>query len=133
MGWARAASFSALLVAVWFGINPPSAFIAKTVAFAFGLAASSFFPTLLLGIFSRRVNRAGGIAGMLSGISFTLSYIVYFQFLGGESTSYLWGITPEGIGFLGMLINFGVSFIVSALTDPPPDDVVAMVDAIHRV
>ena len=133
VGWARAASFSALLVAVWFGINPPSAFIAKTVAFAFGLAASSFFPTLLLGIFSRRVNRAGGIAGMLSGISFTLSYIVYFQFLGGQSTSYLWGITPEGIGFLGMLINFGVSFIASALTAPPPDDVVAMVDAIHRV
>jgi cation/acetate symporter len=133
VGWARMASFSALLVAVWFGINPPSAFIAKTVAFAFGLAASSFFPTLLLGIFSRRVNRAGGIAGMLCGISFTLGYIIYFQFLGGEPEAYLWGITPEGIGCFGMLINFAVSCMVSALTRPPPEEVVAMVDAIHRV
>ena len=129
--YARLASFVALAVAAYFGINPPSAFIAKTVAFAFGLAASSFFPTLLMGIFSTRVNRAGGIAGMISGIAFTSGYIVYFQFLGGTSDQLLLGITPEGIGFVGMLINFAVSFAVSAITAKTPEHVKEMVDSIH--
>lgn len=129
--YARFASFAALLVAAYFGINPPSAFIAKTVAFAFGLAASSFFPTLLIGIFSKRMNREGAIAGMLCGISFTIGYIVYFQFLGGHKEQYFLGITPEGIGFIGMLINFGVSFMVSAFTTPPPLEVQKMVESIH--
>ena len=110
--WARIASLVALLIATYFGINPPSAFIAKTVAFAFGLAASSFFPTLLLGIFSKRMNKEGAIAGMIAGIGFTFSYIVYFQFMGGTPDQYLFGITPEGIGFIGMLINFLVSLLV---------------------
>ena len=131
VAYARMASFAALAVAAYFGINPPSAFIAKTVAFAFGLAASSFFPTLLMGIFSSRVNRAGGIAGMIAGISFTSAYIVYFQFLGGTSDEYFLGITPEGIGFIGMLINFAVTGIVSALTPRPPEFVREMVDNIH--
>ncbi|MGJ8652633.1 MAG: sodium:solute symporter family protein [Opitutaceae bacterium] len=129
--YARFASFAALLVAAYFGINPPSAFIAKTVAFAFGLAASSFFPTLLIGIFSKRMNREGAISGMLCGISFTIGYIVYFQFLGGHKEQYFLGITPEGIGFIGMLINFGVSFMVSAFTLPPPPEVQKMVESIH--
>lgn len=129
--YARIASFGALAVAAYFGINPPSAFIAKTVAFAFGLAASSFFPTLLMGIFSTRVNRAGGIAGMICGIAFTSSYIVYFQFLGGTSDQLLFGITPEGIGFVGMLINFVVSYAVSAFTAPTPEHVKDMVENIH--
>lgn len=132
VNYARAASFVALAVAAYFGINPPSAFIAKTVAFAFGLAASSFFPTLLIGIFSRRVNKQGAVAGMLCGIVFTISYIIYFQFLGGTPSQYLFGITPEGIGFVGMLINFAVTFIVSALTPPPPLEIVQMVESIHR-
>ncbi|MGB0414668.1 MAG: sodium:solute symporter family protein [Coraliomargarita sp.] len=129
--YARFASFVALAVAVYFGINPPSEFIAKTVAFAFGLAASSFFPTLVMGIFSKRMNRAGAIAGMLSGILFTFGYITYFQFLGGTPDQYLLGITPEGIGFVGMLINFVVSFVVSAFTPAPPEHVVEMVESIH--
>ncbi|MGB0371283.1 MAG: sodium:solute symporter family protein [Opitutales bacterium] len=131
INYARAASFVALAVAAYFGINPPSAFIAKTVAFAFGLAASSFFPTLLMGIFSVRINRAGGIAGMICGIAFTLSYIIYFQFLGGKAEQYLLGITPEGIGTIGMLINFAVTFVVSKFTAPPPEHVQEMVESIH--
>ena len=129
--YARVASFVALAVAAYFGINPPSAFIAKTVAFAFGLAASSFFPTLLIGIFSKRMNREGAIAGMLSGITFTMGYIIYFQFLGGKTEHYLFGITPEGIGFVGMLINFAVAFAVSKFTPAPPLDVQEMVERIH--
>ena len=125
--WARGASLGSLLVAVYFGINPPSDFVAKTVAFAFGLAASSFFPTLLVGIFSKRVNRAGGVSGMIAGIIFTLSYIIYFQFLGGSPDQYLLGISPEGIGFVGMLINFAVTGIVTFLTPPPPQEVQDMV------
>jgi cation/acetate symporter len=131
VGYARAASFVALLVAAYFGINPPSTFIAKTVAFAFGLAASSFFPTLLIGIFSKRMNREGAIAGMLSGITFTMGYIIYFQFLGGTSDQYFLGITPEGIGFVGMLINFAVAYAVSAFTPEPPQEVKDMVERIH--
>ncbi len=129
--WARGASFFALLIGVYFGINPPSDFVAKTVAFAFGLAASSFFPTLLLGIFSKRVNRAGGISGMIAGILFTLSYIVYFQFLGGTKEQYLFGISPEGIGTIGMLINFIVTGIVTVLTPAPPQEVQDMVAEIR--
>ena len=131
VNYARFASFIALAVAAYFGINPPSAFIAKTVAFAFGLAASSFFPTLLMGIFSKRVNREGGIAGMFCGIAFTSGYIIYFQFLGGKAEHLFFGITPEGIGFVGMFINFAVTFIVSAFTPRPPTDVQEMVENIH--
>lgn len=131
VNYARMASFVALLVAAYFGINPPSAFIAKTVAFAFGLAASSFFPTLLMGIFSSRMNRAGGISGMIAGIVFTSGYIVYFQFLGGTNEQLLLGITPEGIGFVGMLINFIVAGAVCVCTKRPPEAVREMVDAIH--
>ena len=103
------------------GINPPSSFVAKTVAFAFGLAASSFFPTLIMGIFSKRINKQGAIAGMICGIGFTLSYIVHFQFL-TESKDYWLGISPEGIGFLGMFINFIVAFVVSSMTPPHPNE-----------
>lgn len=131
VNYARFASFMALVVATYFGVNPPSAFIAQTVAFAFGLAASSFFPTLLIGIFSIRMNREGAMAGMLTGITFTIGYILYFQFLGGTKEQFFLGIEPEGIGFVGMLINLGVSFAVSAFTPPPPQDVQDMVASIH--
>ena len=131
VAWARVASFVSLVVAAYFGIYPPSAFIAKTVAFAFGLAASSFFPTLLIGIFSKSMSREGAIAGMVSGIGFTLSYIIYFQFLGGDPADHLLGISPEGIGTIGMLINFAVSFTVNAFSPAPPPEVQQMVEEIH--
>jgi cation/acetate symporter len=130
MRYARLASLGAVLVAAYFGINPPSSFVAKTVAFAFGLAASSFFPTLIMGIFSKKVNKEGAIAGMITGIGFTLSYIVYFQFL-TQSKEYWFGISPEGIGFVGMLINFSVAFVVSRVTPPPPQEVQDMVEKIR--
>ena len=130
MRYARFASLGALLIAAYFGINPPSSFVAKTVAFAFGLAASSFFPTLIMGIFSKKVNKHGAIAGMITGIGFTSGYIVYFQFL-TDSKEYWFGISPEGIGFVGMLINFSVAFVVSYLTPPPPREVQDMVENIR--
>ena len=131
VNYARGASFVALAVAAYFGINPPSTFIAQTVAFAFGLAASSFFPTLLLGIFSKRMNKLGAISGMLAGMVFTCSYIIYFQFLGGTKEQMLFGISSEGIGFVGMLINFAVAFLVRPFGDDPPKEVQEMVDQIH--
>ena len=131
MRWARIASAIALVVAIYFGINPPSAFIAKTVAFAFGLAASSFFPTLLMGIFSKRIGNVAAMSGMIVGITFTMAYIIYFQFLGGTADQYWMGITPEGIGFIGMLLNFGVTLSLSRLTPPPPEEVQEMVESIH--
>ena len=128
--YARIASFGAIAIAADFGINPPSSFVAKTVAFAFGLAASSFFPTLIMGIFSKRMNKEGAIAGMVCGIGFTLSYIIYFQFI-TESKEFWFGISPEGIGFFGMGINFLVAFIVSSLTPPPPREIQEMVEEIR--
>jgi cation/acetate symporter len=130
MRYARIASFGALAVAAYFGINPPSSFVAKTVAFAFGLAASSFFPTLIMGIFSKKINKEGAIAGMICGIGFTMSYIIYFQFL-SDSKDYWFGISPEGIGFVGMFINFIIAFAVSSRTAPPPSEVQEMVESIR--
>jgi len=127
---ARIASFSFLAIAAYFGINPPSEFVAKTVAFAFGLAASSFFPTILMGIFSKRITREGAIAGMIAGIGLTLGYIVYFQFM-VDHKDYILGISPEGIGFVGMLVNFGVATAVSMVTPPPPQEIVEMVESIR--
>ena len=131
MRYARFASLGALIVAAYFGINPPAAFVAKTVAFAFGMAASSFFPTLLMGIFFKRVNREGSIAGMISGITFTLAYIIYFQFMGGTKDQYILGISPEGIGAVGMVINFAVTLVVSMVTPAPPQEVQDMVESIR--
>jgi len=128
--YARMASFGALVIAAYFGINPPSSFVAKTVAFAFGLAASSFFPTLIMGIFSKKINKQGAIAGMISGIGFTLGYIIYFQFI-TESKDYWFGISPEGIGFIGMFINFMVAFTISSITPPPPKEIQNMVEDIR--
>ena len=127
---ARIAAAVAVLVAGYFGINPPG-FVAQVVAFAFGLAASSFFPAIVLGIFWKRCNREGAISGMVVGLLFTLSYIVYFKFLGGTSDQLWMGISPEGIGTLGMMLNFIVSISVSLVTPPPPADVLAMVEDIR--
>ena len=118
----------AVTVAGYFGINPPG-FVAQVVALAFGLAASSFFPILVLGIFSKRVNRQGAIAGMVAGIGFTMFYIVQTKFLGIKP--WLWDITPEGIGAVGMVINFAVTFLVSAMTPPPPQEIQDLVESVR--
>lgn len=131
---ARCAAGCAVVIAGYFGINPPG-FVAQVVAFAFGLAASSFFPVIILGIFSKRMNREGAISGMVVGIVFTAAYIIYFKFVNpAANTKENWwfGISPEGIGTLGMLFNFAVAFIVSALTPKPPKDVVEMIESIRK-
>ena len=127
--WARVSAAVAIIIAGLFGIYPPG-FVAEVVAFAFGLAAASFFPIILLGIFSTRMNREAAIAGMLSGLIFTASYIIFFKFIAPEfnTAEYWWlGVSPEGIGTLGMILNFLVSFIVMQMTPPPPQEVQDMV------
>ena len=130
---ARLAAAVAVCIAGLFGIYPP-AFVAQVVAFAFGLAAASLFPALLLGIFSTSVNREGAIAGMLSGLTFTFAYIVYFKFAMPQLNSaehWLWGVSPEGIGALGMLLNFAIAILISRVTAPPPADVQALIETIR--
>ena len=132
--YSRLATAFAIGVAGLFGIYPP-AFVAQVVAFAFGLAASTLFPVLLLGIFSKRLNKEGAIAGMLVGLVFTSSYIIYFKFMAPElNTPDNWflSISPEGIGFVGMILNVVVALIVSSLTAPPPKEVGEMVERIRR-
>lgn len=127
---ARLAAVAAILLSGWFGIHPP-AFVAQTVAFAFGLAAATLFPAIVLGIFSKRVNQPGAVAGMLAGLAFTLGYIVYFNFMAPELNRpehWLLGISPTGIGALGALLNAGVAVVVSRVTAPPPVAVQEMVD-----
>ena len=109
-------------------------FVAQVVAFAFGLAASSFFPAIILGIFDKRMNREGAIAGMITGIIFTTSYIIYFKpALGGPGTpdGYWFGISPEGIGTLGMLINLVVSVVVSRMTNETPKEIQELTESIR--
>lgn len=130
---ARVAAAFAVVIAGYFGINPPG-FVAEVVAFAFGLAAASFFPVIIMGIFSTRMNKEGAISGMISGLVFTLAYITYFKFIAPESNSmehWLFGISPEGIGTIGMVINFVVCYVVSKLTPPPPADVQEMIQDIR--
>jgi cation/acetate symporter len=126
--YARYAAGAAVVVAGIVGIYPPG-FVAQVVAFAFGLAASSFFPILVLGVFSKRANGKGAIAGMVTGLTFTASYIIYFSYVPGASPDdWLWGISPMGIGSIGMLLNFAVTIAVSALTPAPSAEVQALVD-----
>ncbi|MGB7059000.1 MAG: hypothetical protein WBD58_14950, partial [Geitlerinemataceae cyanobacterium] len=115
----------ALAVAGYFGINPPG-FVAQVVAFAFGLAAASFFPTIVLGIFDARTNREGAISGMVVGLVFTTAYIIGIKFYGMEP--WLWGISAEGIGTVGMVLNCIVTWGVSRLTPPPPEEIRQMVE-----
>ncbi len=117
-----------VILAAPFGINPP-AFIAQLVAFAFGLAASTFFPTLLLGIFDRRMNMQGAVAGMVVGLVFTATYIIGTKYLGWPN--FILGITAEGIGTVGMLLNFLVAYLVSRATPPPPAEIQKLVDEIR--
>jgi cation/acetate symporter len=136
----RIAAAVAIFVAGYLGFDPPG-WVAQVVAFAFGLAAASLFPVILLGIFFKRVNREGAIAGMLTGLIFTYGYIEYFKGLflkwagspWGQNTAehWLFGISPEGIGVIGMCLNFIVALTVSHLTAAPPDRIQHMVEQIR--
>ena len=131
--YARMAAIFAVIVAGYFGVNPPG-FVAEVVAFAFGLAAASFFPVIIMGIFSKRMNKEGAIAGMIIGLIFTLGYLIYFKFMNPElnNKDHWWfGISPEGIGTLGMILNFVVSIIISKFTPPPPKHIQDLVEEIR--
>ncbi len=126
----------AICIAGYLGANPPG-FVAQVVAFAFGLAASSLFPAILMGIFSKRINREGAIAGMLVGLVFTMGYIIYFKgvfvepFAENTPDNWLFGISPEGIGSVGMLLNFLTAWVVSMVTSEPPEKVRHLVEDIR--
>ena len=130
---ARVSAGFAVLIAGYFGVNPPD-YVAATVAFAFGLAASSFFPVIIMGIFNKKMNKEGAIAGMVTGILFTSGYIINFKFLDPASNNeghWLFGISPEGIGFIGMLLNFIVSWVVMKFTPAPPEEIRELVESIR--
>ena len=126
---ARIGAGIAVMAAGYLGMNPPG-FVAQVVAFAFGLAAASFFPAIILGVFYKRMNSIGAISGMIVGIGFTASYIIYFKFINpsaNHAENWFWGISPEGIGTLGMALNFFVSFIVHRLTGDAPKPIQELV------
>lgn len=130
---ARIAAGVAVCFAGYLGINPPG-FVGEVVAFAFGLAAASFFPAIFMGIFMKRMNREGAIAGMVVGLVFTAGYIVYFRFMYPEldnAEHWWWGISPKGIGTLGMCFNFMVAGIVRSMSSDPPEEVMEMVEQIR--
>ena len=127
---ARISAFFAVLLAGYFGINPPD-FVAATVALAFGLAAASFFPAIVLGIFYRRMNKEGAISGMIIGISSMLYYMLKFKFGwfgGGNQEDWFIGVSPEGFGTIAMMLNFFVSILVSSLTKEPPNQIKKLVE-----
>ena len=131
--WARGAAAVAVVIAGYFGVNPPG-FVAQVVAFAFGLAASSFFPAIILGIFTKRTTMPGAVMGMIVGLVFTASYIIYFKFINPDvnNAEHWWfGISPEGIGTLGMVFNFVVSIVVSKFTPAPPPEVMEIVEKVR--
>lgn len=131
--WARIGAAFAVLIAGYFGINPPG-FVAAVVALAFGLAAASFFPAIVLGVFDKRMNREGAVAGMIVGIVLMLYYMIRFKFNAfGPTTAADWwfSISPEGFGALAMAANLIVAFTVSRLTPPPPQEVQDIVENIR--
>ncbi len=131
---ARLSAFGAVLLAGYFGVNPPG-FVAATVALAFGLAAASFFPAIVMGIFSKRMNKEGAISGMVVGILLMLFYMTKFKFGwfgGGTKEDWWFGISPEGFGSFAMLINFVVSIIVSKLTPPPGQKIQSLIENIRK-
>ena len=135
----RVAMVGAIILAGYFGLNPPD-FAAGTVAIAFGLAASSIFPVLMLGIFSKRMNRQGAIAGMIAGLGITLIYVFQHKgimfipgtsFLGSMEENWFFGITPNAFGAVGAIVNFAVAFAVSSNTEAPPEEAVELVERIR--
>ena len=132
--YARISAAIAIGIAGIFGIYPP-AFVAQVVAFAFGLAAATFFPALFLGIFYKRLNKEGATAGMITGLIFTASYIIYFKFINPDinnTESWFMGVSPEGVGALGMILNFAVALTISSFTKEPPEEVLDLVDEIRK-
>ena len=130
---ARISAFFAVCIAGYFGINPPG-FVAAVVALAFGLAAASFFPAIVMGIFYKQMNKEGAIAGMLAGISLMIFYMLKFKFSffgGGSIEDYWFGISPEGFGSVAMIVNFIISYIVMKFTLPPPKKIKDIVDNIR--
>ena len=131
--WARIGAAVAVVVAGYFGINPPG-FVAAVVALAFGLAAASFFPAIILGIFDKRMNKQGAISGMVVGITLMLFYMIKYKlggFGGGTAEDWWFGISPEGFGTIAMLVNVVVSVVVSRMTPETPEDVQEMVESIR--
>jgi cation/acetate symporter len=134
--WARVAAGVAVVVAGYFGINPPG-FVASVVALAFGLAAASFFPAIIMGIFSKRMNKEGAISGIIVGLVITMFYIAKFKlgWIGSPESNteanWWFGISPEGFGTVGMFVNFAVAIIVSRFTPAPPKDVQDLVEDIR--
>jgi cation/acetate symporter len=132
--YARCSAAFAILIAGLFGIYPPG-FVAQVVAFAFGLAAATIFPALFLGIFSKSTNKEGAIAGMLAGLAFTSSYIIYFKFINPQldnSNFWIGSISPEGIGFIGMFVNFFIAFLVTKFFANPPKEVNELIQTIRQ-
>ena len=127
---ARICAAGAVMIGIYFGINPPS-FIIETIALAFSIGASTFFPAIFLGIFFKKINREGAIAGMLVGLIFSLSYIIYYQFLGGKENGYWMNISSQGIGVVGMVLNFMVSIAVSRFYPETPNEVQSIVENIR--
>ena len=131
--WARCGAAGAVVVAGLLGIFPPG-FVAQVVAFAFGLAAASFFPAIIMGVFNKKTNVYGAMSGMVAGIGFTAAYIVYFKFInpGANKPANWWfGISPEGIGTVGMIINFILITTVSKITPEPPQHIQDLVDRLR--
>jgi cation/acetate symporter len=131
---ARIAAGGAVIIAGYFGINPPG-FVAQVVAFAFGLAAASFFPLIIMGIFNKRMNKEGALSGLVVGLVFTAGYIIYFKFMvpadQNVAKNWLFGISPEGIGTIGALLNIIVAYTVSKFTPAPPQEVMDLVESIR--
>ena len=135
---ARLSMTAAILLATWLGLNPPG-FAAQVVALAFGLAAASLFPALMMGIFSKRVNNKGAVAGMIAGLTATLVYIFTFLgwfFIPGTATlantpdNWILGISPLSFGALGAMINFAVAYLVAGMTKETPEEIKALVESV---
>jgi len=128
--FARMSAAVAVVIAGFFGIQN-FAFVAQVVAYAFGMAAASFFPVIILGIFSKRINKEGAISGMIVGLLFTIGYIFYFKTINKDPSGWWFGISPEGIGTLGMVLNVIVTVTVSKFTPAPPQHVQQLVEDIR--
>ena len=130
---ARIAATAAVCLAGYFGINPPG-FVAATVALAFGLAAASFFPAILMGIFYKKMNKEGAISGMLVGVLLMLFYMTKFKFGwfgGGVEADWWFGISPEGFGTFAMIVNFIVSYVVCRFTPETPAEIQRLIQKIR--
>jgi cation/acetate symporter len=128
--YARISAVAAICVAGYLGINPPG-FVAQVVALAFGIAAAAFFPTIILGVFDKRMNKEGAIAGILTGLIVTVGYAFYFIWGGGAKEDYFLGIPPASFGTIGTILHLVVAFVISRMTPPPPQEIQDLVESIR--